>query len=389
MNDTLRQKLINSFYKNFGELPITTYKAPGRINLIGEHTDYNGGYVLPCAINAFTYLALGPSLDGKFHAISENYPETKSSWYPSEKQKHDNKAPWANYLIGLTAEFVKQGYPLKPMQLAFTSEVPTGCGLSSSAALQMSFAKAMSDLNHLGLEPTVLANLARISENNFVGSQCGIMDQLISLTAKKNCASLIDCSTLSWQHISLNPDWKLLVVHSGIKRELKASAFNQRFRECAQIKKTLDLKSLKETTLKAIKNNKNSLGDLLYRRAHHIISENKRVLELSKNISKLNSSHISRLMSDSHMSMDQNFEITTPQINKIFNLIKRLLKESGGVRMTGGGFGGCLVVLCGESNVEPIKELISDTYNKINTPKAQVFQFESAEGASVLVPAQA
>ncbi len=376
-----QEKLVESFTKAFGEKPQVIFKAPGRVNLMGEHSDYNGGFVLPCAIDAYTYIAFSPSSDSSFHCISLNFPTKKKSWLSAKEQTHNKEDPWSNYLRGLTAEFCKAGHFLKPMNLMIASDVPMGCGLSSSAALQMSYATAMNEINKLALSPLELAQLAKTSENNFVGAQCGIMDQLVSGTAKKNHASLIDCESLTWQYVPLDPRWQVVVVNSGLKRTLTNSAFNTRVEECIQLREMIS-KELRSLSLKELNSYKSKLGDKLYRRARHVVTDSQRVSLLAEALTNYKGKSVFKLMSDSHRSMDQDFEMSTPEINALFHLLRGHLKDKGGIRLTGAGWGGALVALVPQKIIPILRDLVLEYYNLGREAKADFFCFQTAGGAS-------
>ena len=350
---------------------------------MGEHSDYNGGFVLPCAIDAYAYIALAPSHNDEFTAVSLNYPGPSSSWLVCQDLNHDGKATWSDHLRGLTEEFIKAGHSLKPMNLAIASDVPIGCGLSSSAALQISFAQAMNELNALNLSPLILAQYSKQAENNFVGSQCGIMDQLVSATAKEGHASLIDCENLTWKHIPLDPRWQIAVINSGIQRTLTGSSFNTRVEECEQVRSIVS-ESLRKLSSARLESYKSALGETLYRRARHVSTDNHRVPLLAKALQDFDEGAVSELMTASHVSMDQDFEMTIPQINDIFHLIREELGPKGGIRLTGGGWGGALVVLTTTIKVQKLRDLILNQYNLEKQQKAEFFCFKAAAGASYL-----
>lgn len=375
-----REQLKKEFKEHFKRDPEFFFRAPGRVNLMGEHSDYNGGFVFPCAINVYTSIALAISQDDQFHAISKNFSTSMSSWPSSAEQSHDPKSSWADYLRGLTLEFVKAGHRLKPMTMFITSDVPIGCGLSSSAALQMSFATAMNEINNLGLSPLQLAQLAKASENNFVGSQCGIMDQLVSGTAREGHVSLIDCESMTWEYVPMDPRWQLLVINSGIPRTLTGSAFNTRVEECAKARNLLSGR-LRDVRLNELEECRPLLGEKPFKRARHVLTDNYRVPMLAKAIKDYDLESVSELMTASHHSMDQDFEMTIPEINDIFYLVKKELKEEGGIRLTGGGWGGALVALTTKDKVKKIRDLILEHYNLEKKQKAEFFVFKTAAGA--------
>ena len=244
----------------------------------------------------------------------------------------------------------------------------------------MSFATAINEINNLGLEPLQLAKLAKASENNFVGSQCGIMDQLVSGTASEGHVSLIDCESLTWEYVPIDPRWQLIVINSGISRTLTGSAFNTRVEECAKARNLLS-GPLRETGLNELEEYRHLLGEKSFKRARHVITDNHRVPMLAKALKDYDLEAASELMTASHHSMDQDFEMTISEINNIFNLVREELKGEGGIRLTGGGWGGALVALTSKDNITKIRDLIIKYYNVGKRQKAGFFTFDTAPGA--------
>jgi len=343
---TLSNARVSELFESyFGVAPIATVKAPGRVNLIGEHTDYNGGFVLPAAINYHTYIAFAPRDDRKLRLVAYNFDDESVEVDLDATQVHDTEASWSNYVRGVVQEMRKQGFTLAGGDLYIAGDLHSGAGLSSSASLEMALIRALTSLSSEQVEPTQAALMGQAAENNFVGCNCGIMDQLISARGQENAALLIDCQDLSTKAVPVPADWEILIVHSGVKRGLVDSEYNQRRQQCEQAAAYFGQTSLRTVELAQLLAAEGQLDELNFRRARHVLTENQRTLDAAKALSEGNIAGLIKVMAESHASMRDDFNITVPAIDALVKILAVAGEGKAGARMTGGGFGGCVVAV--------------------------------------------
>ncbi|WP_244904742.1 galactokinase [Cellvibrio mixtus] len=333
------------FAASFGFAPVTTVKAPGRVNLIGEHTDYNGGFVLPAAINYYTYIALAPHDDRQLHLVAYNFDNESIRIDLDAEQRHNPDESWPNYVRGVVQELRKKGFVLAGGDLYIAGNVPAGAGLSSSASLEVALIRALLSLSGETIDPTQAALIGQAAENNFVGCNCGIMDQLISARGQENAALLIDCQDLSVRPVSMPADWEILIVHSGVKRGLVDSEYNHRRQQCETAAGFFGQRSLRAVELSQLLAAENQLDELSFRRARHVLTENQRTLIAAEALAAGDLPGLIKVMVESHESMRDDFNITTPAIDTLVKILVDAGAGQAGARMTGGGFGGCVVAV--------------------------------------------
>ena len=338
-----QNKLAELFREYFDETPTFIVQAPGRVNLIGEHTDYNGGFVLPAAINYSTWVAVSSRADRELHIIAEDFGAQKVVINLDEPMLHDASAPWSNYARGVIQELQKRNYRLVGGNFLISGNVPTGAGLSSSASLEVALVRAFTELSGQTIDPTSAALVGQAAENNFVGCNCGIMDQLISARGQESSALLIDCQDLSTRTISIPNDWEILIVHSGVKRGLVESEYNQRRAQCETAARYFGQQTLRGVNLAQLLSAEDQLDALSFRRARHVLTENERTLVAATALNSGDLSTLVRVMAESHESMRDDFNITTPAIDRLVTILQEAGAGKAGARMTGGGFGGCVV----------------------------------------------
>ena len=338
-----QNKLAELFREYFDETPTFIVQAPGRVNLIGEHTDYNGGFVLPAAINYSTWVAVSSRADRELHIIAEDFGAQKVVINLDEPMLHDASAPWSNYARGVIQELQKRNYRLVGGNFLISGNVPTGAGLSSSASLEVALVRAFTELSGETIDPTSAALVGQAAENNFVGCNCGIMDQLISARGQESSALLIDCQDLSTCTISIPNNWEILIVHSGVKRGLVESEYNQRRAQCETAARYFGQQTLRGVNLAELLSAEDQLDALSFRRARHVLTENERTLVAATALNSGDLSTLVRVMAESHESMRDDFNITTPAIDRLVTILQEAGAGKAGARMTGGGFGGCVV----------------------------------------------
>ena len=378
----LTDDLINQiFLSHFSRAADFVVKAPGRVNLIGEHTDYNGGFVLPVAINYYTYIAAASSNDNRLRVIAEDFNQQQITINLSEGFVKDQNESWPNYVYGVVQQLQLAGYQLKGGDLLICGNVPAGAGLSSSASLEMALIRALLQLSNDKIDPTEAALLGQAAENQFVGCNCGIMDQLISAQGQVSSALLIDCESLSTRAISIPENWKLLIVHSGVKRGLVDSEYNQRRRQCETAAAFFKQSSLRQVSLSQLLAAEHQLDNLSFRRAHHVITENERTLLAADALVKGDIETLSRVMAESHQSMRNDFEITTPAIDQLVDIIQRAGGNQVGVRMTGGGFGGCVVAIADNELIPTLIDAVKADYLQITGCVPTIILAKASAGA--------
>jgi galactokinase len=380
-------KIFNEKYTNTG-LVKGAFSAPGRVNLIGEHTDYNEGFVLPIAIEK-KIIMLGQLRNDRLVQVFDLGYKVKIK-FSLDALTPLKKDTWANYLMGVMDEIQKEGYPLQGANLIFISNIPKGAGLSSSAALEVVTALTMAKLNLLEIKPVEMALLCRRAENNFVGVSCGIMDQYVSCLGQKNYTLFIDCRSNDYEPVPFkDPNYQVLICNSKIQRGLANSEYNRRREECKiateffKHKLNREIRALRDITIDEYKKYQAQLPEIIARRARHVISENYRVQAGVQALRMGNYSAFGQLMIESHRSLKDDYEVTCAELDLLVDLA---LKQEGvlGARMTGAGFGGCTVNLLRRDYVNTFKKNIKNEYKKITGINPDIYLTSPAEGAKVL-----
>ena len=381
----LKQPLTELFVNTFGAEPEYFFQAPGRVNLIGEHTDYNDGFVLPCAIDYQAMIAATPRDDHKVVVTAHSFGGQVSEFELSESIEHSNKAFWSNYVRGVAQVLQQKGYPLKGANLAIIGNVPQGAGLSSSACLEVVTGLTLTRLSGHDLSLKELALIAQQAENEFVGCNCGIMDQMVSACGDEGHAMLLDCRSLDTRLVSIPKGAAVIIINSNVKRGLVDSEYNTRRQQCEAAATHFGVKALRDINLAQLDAAKDELDEMTYRRARHVITENSRTETAAEALSVGDLVKMGELMAESHASMRDDFEITVPAIDAIVDIVKSVIGTEGGVRMTGGGFGGCVVALAPEALVDAVKQAVSEQYPaRANGLVADIYVCKASKGASAL-----
>ena len=340
------EKLFQSYFKHSPQIQAI---AHGRVNLIGEHTDYNGGYVLPTLIPQQISVAVSLRDDHQIHGTSKEYGERQADL----NSPTDNS--WLDFVRGAIHFIQLEGVRVQGLNIAVTSDVPSGAGLSSSAALEIAILRALSSLFNITIPSTQLALMGQKIEHEFVGTQCGIMDQMACANTKLGEVLFLDCESLQTQIIPQFPEHRFLVIHSGSSRKLTEGNYNQRKSETSQAAQFLNIPSLRHATLDLVNTINN---DVILRRARHIVSENSRVLQSVECFKKNDPETFGELMYQSHQSMAEDYEISSAELNVLVDAAK--LAGALGARLTGAGFGGCVVVLTSEDKREKVASFIAN-----------------------------
>lgn len=361
---TPKQQAEAAFRYSFGAAPEHFFQAPGRVNLIGEHTDYNDGFVLPVAINFQTVVAARPALGRTIRLVAADYNNEQDAFSLDDPIEPHKTYLWANYIRGVIKGLVSRGFLVGGTDLVISGNVPQGAGLSSSAALEVAVGQTFKSLFNLDISRVDLALIGQQAEHTFVGTKCGIMDQLVCAKGQKGHALLIDCRSLETETVLIPDDLEILIVDSNVTRGLVDSAYNARREQCEDAARLLGLKALRDISLENLKDRIGELPPLVAKRARHVVSENHRTREAAEALATSNIARLSHLMAASHASMRDDFEITIPAIDFIVETISDVIGERGGVRMTGGGFGGCVVALLPHDLIADVRMALADPYKK-------------------------
>jgi galactokinase len=376
--DTPRVRAERSFTEAFGAAPDLLIQAPGRVNLIGEHTDYNDGFVLPCAIDLGTAVAARARTDAMMETIASDFDGERDSI--AVDGPIDHAGGWRDYVRGVAVMLQDEGLA-RGADLAVSGNVPKGAGLSSSASLEVAVASTLAHLNGLAIDPTRIAQLAQRAENEFVGCSCGIMDQLVSARAQAGHALLIDCRSLECRPVPMPEGLAVIVIHSRIERGLVDSAYNERRRQCEQAARHYGVAALRDLDEAALDAGREGLDPLTFRRARHVVTENARTLAAAEALAAGDLARLGVLMAQSHASMRDDFEITLPAIDRLVEIAAEAIGSDGGARMTGGGFGGCIVALAPEGAVERVQEAVARDYRSPDGKEAHFMVCRPSAGA--------
>ncbi len=373
------------FERRYGRRATALARAPGRINLIGEHTDYNDGFVLPLAIDRYTWVAAGARADGVVRVTALDFHGEQDDFVLDGLPKRHAGGDWRNYVRGVLAELHAEGLLSRGLDLVVAGNVPQGAGLSSSASLELAVLHgALAALELPALAPSRMALLAQQAEVNFVGCRCGLMDQLASACSVADKALLIDCRTSALRPAALPAGMAVLAVHSQVRRNLLDSGYNDRRLACEQAVTILGVPALRDIDLPALEAARGRLPEMVFRRARHVVTENARVVRFTEALERSDLSSMGQLMAESHQSLRDDFEVTVPAVDQLVALLKAALGDEGGARMTGGGFGGCVVAVLPELMVPEVLAAVRRGYRSPNGATAQTFWFHAAAGAGSL-----
>ncbi len=371
-----------SLYKQSGQRP-RLFFAPGRVNLIGEHTDYNGGFVFPCALNFGTYLLIRehPGNDIRFASTNMEYKVS----IPLNELGIKHEDHWVNYPLGVIDQFKKKGIRPAGMDLLYSGDIPNGAGLSSSASIELVTAFALEKILSTNLGTLELVKLSQRAENEFVGMNCGIMDQFAVGMGSKNKALFLNCDTLDYELVSLDlQNYQLIIANTNKRRGLTDSKYNERRTECETavglIQKKKEIRNLSDLDLQKLKKLRYLIENpVVYKRAHHVVGENERVLDAVAALKKGNLQTFGQLMNASHNSLKNDYEVTGPELDA---LVEEAGKVAGvlGSRMTGAGFGGCTVSIVLKTKVKKFCETVGQNYNKRTGLKAEFYLPEIGDG---------
>jgi len=381
-----KEVLIKGFKESFGFEPELISRAPGRVNLIGEHTDYNDGFVLPIALEMSIHIAASGRSDRKVVLRSLDLDQTVE--FDLDRIERDEEHPWSNYPRGVAYVLQEEGYKLRGMNGVISGDVPQGAGSSSSAAFELSSAMAFLALSDLQIPLPTLARLCQRAENQFIGVNCGIMDQFISAAGRKGHALFLDCRSLDYQLIPLNLNgYKIAICNTMVKRELTSSEYNVRRSECEEGVKMMrrrypNIKALRDLTSEMFERYADELPLLIRRRCGYVIRENERVLSSVEALKAGDLARFGKLMNLSHDGLKEEYEVSCFELDTMVELA-RSVDGVLGARMTGAGFGGCTVNLVSQNSLESFISRVKEGYKEKTGISPEIYISDPADGAEV------
>jgi galactokinase len=376
--------LLDRFKQIYGEGDYSIFFAPGRVNLIGEHTDYNGGFVLPCALGFGTILIIKYNTSNRMRLASTNFDFQAD--LALEEISDKIRSEWVNYPLGVIGQFVKRGIKMRGFDMLFSGDIPNGAGLSSSASIEIATAVALDDMLQSHFDRIELVKIGRAAENEFVGMNCGIMDQFAVGMGRKNSALYLNCRTLDYENVEMNlQGYSIVIANTNKRRELADSKYNERVSECTIALEALRMEKpmidLSDIDLAGFTAAQKRIGDnTIRRRARHVISENERVKNAVIALKKGDLCTFGQLMNQSHQSLKEDYEVTGLELDTIVGLAQSV-KGVIGARMTGAGFGGCSVNIVKTGNVDEFIEFVGTNYKERTGLTADFYLASLGDGA--------
>jgi galactokinase len=378
-------ELLASYQSRFGATP-SVYRAPGRVNLIGEHTDYNEGLVLPAAIGFSCWVAIAPRDDRKLILYSENFDETHQADLDDLGPRGSQH--WSDYPLGVAWALQDAGYRLRGANLYIVGDVPLGAGLSSSAAVLVSTGYALLAASNHPIDRTRLAVITQRAENEYVGLRCGIMDQFVSCQGRAGHALMLDCRSLEYQLVKIPSRVRLVICNSMVKHKLQAGEYNVRREECEEAVRKLSaalpgIRSLRDVSSEQLEQNRSLLPDILFRRARHIITENKRVRQVADLFQQGKTAGLGEVMAAGHQSLRDDYEVSCRELDLMVEIAGRQ-RGVYGARMTGGGFGGCTINFVDADHAAEFERQVFAEYESATGLRPDIYVCEASQGAELV-----
>jgi galactokinase len=383
----LTAHIAAEFQKTYGRAPRWIAAAPGRVNVIGEHTDYNDGFVLPMAIEFYTIMAADKRPDGKNVITFRSTSQPDAATVDLSAPVKPGTPKWGNYPRGVVAGFLSRGINPGGLDVLLHSTVPLGSGLSSSAALEVCAATLIEAVTGKTIDPIEKALLAQKAEHDFAHVPCGIMDQFISALGREGHLLLLDCRTRKTELVPMNdPSVALLIINTNVKHELSGGEYAERRAQCEEAAKNLGVKSLRDVTAEQLERGKSKLSEVVYRRARHVIGEIERTTHAAEGVRNSNWPTVGQLMYASHYALRDDYEVSCDELDAVVEIAEGIGNKGGiyGCRMTGGGFGGCCVALVRAVEIKSIAKQIEAAYKKKTGIEATVFSSRPAAGATII-----
>lgn len=380
------EKVQAEFLRRMQRAATLVARGPGRVNLIGEHTDYNDGFVLPVAIDRAAFAAASPRQDRLLRVWATQYQAEMI--LDLDRATPDATREWGMYILGMAAMIERDGYQLCGADLVIDGDVPTGAGLSSSAALENAVGAALAAIAGLHIPPVRMAQIGQKTENQFVGVNSGIMDQMISALGQAQHALLIDCRSYTYRPISMPADVRLVVCDSKVSRELAGSAYNERRAQCEEAVRLLqtvlpDIVALRDVTPDQLAQHEHLLSPLVRQRARHVVTENARTVEGAERLVAGDLQAFGQLMNESHRSLRDDYEVSSPQLDLLAKTAQRVPGVFGS-RLTGAGFGGCTISLVAPDAVASMITAVQDAYSRSFQITPEVYVCMASDGAQVI-----
>jgi galactokinase len=381
-----RAQEIKDKFRSLFHTDATLYRAPGRVNLIGEHTDYNDGFVMPAAIGFSCWAAMAPRDDHKLVIHSENFDDRVEADLNDLHPLPDSE--WANYPLGVAWSLERDGHHLRGANVYISGDVPLGSGLSSSAAIEVSIGYGLLDIAGRPIDRTALALLCQRAENEFVGARCGIMDQFISCHGREGHAMLLDCRSLEIRMLPVPSAVALIICNTMVKHELGASEYNDRRAECEEAVHLLGkvlpgIRALRDVTPAQLEEHRKLLPEITYKRARHVVTENERVLRAAEAFQSGQIEKLGPLMADSHRSLREDYQVSCSELDTMVEIAAR---QRGvlGARMTGGGFGGCTINLVETQRGPEFQQKVSAAYTSATGLHPDIYVCKASQGAEAV-----
>ncbi len=370
------------FREMFGSTPLI-FRAPGRVNVIGEHTDYNGGFVMPAALEFYTWVAAAKREDRVLEVYSAHFDETIS--LSLGKLDDPPRRHWSDFIRGVAAVLQNAGHKLAGANLVIHGDVPLGAGLSSSASLEVAAALALNSVSGIDVPRLELVKLCQKAEHEFVGTRCGIMDQFVAVHGAAGHALMLDCRSLEYELLPLPHDFRLVVCNSMVKHELASGEYNHRRADCEEAVRLLQthlpaIRALRDVSVADLEAWKRVLPATVYRRCRHVVTENQRVLEAAKALHSNDADRVGHLMRQSHASLRDDYQVSCRELDLLVEMAS-LRPGVYGARMTGGGFGGCTVNLLRADACDSFKEHMTRTYREATGIVPEIYICEPGQGA--------
>lgn len=385
INQLMKEKVLQDFKKNFNEEP-TIVRSPGRVNIIGEHTDYNNGFVLPAAIDKAIYVAVSARNDDKIKLYSGEFDETFDT---SLAELKPTDKGWPNYVLGVANQLKERRYKIKGFNLAIDGDVPIGSGLSSSAAVECATAFALNELFQLGIEKKDIAFIGQKAEHTFAGVMCGIMDQFASVFGKKNHVIKLDCQSLDYEYVPLNLEgYKILLLNTNVKHSLGSSEYNTRRAQCEQgvawVKEHHpEVNSLRDVNMEMLHKYVEPRDKLIYQRCKYVVEEKERLLTGCEDLKKGDLKSLGKKMFQTHDGLSKEYEVSCEELDFLVDAVRNN-PDVVGARMMGGGFGGCTINIVKEEAIDDLVNQLEEGYQKAMGKELSASIAQIEEGTCLL-----
>jgi len=381
----LVERTVAAFCNAYGHAPELLAFAPGRVNLIGDHTDYNDGFALPCALQFGTVVAASPLEEPRIIARAADLQAADDDFRIDAPIETAAQGNWQNHVRGIAAGLPAFGLPVSGAKLAFSGNVPQGNGLSSSASLGVALGLALTALGgEKAPDKQAIARVAQWSEHHYVGCACGLLDQISSAYGRQDGALLLDCRSLTVQPVSFPADAAIVIVPSGVARGLVDSAYNERRAQCRQAAEYFGVESLRELDLAMLEAGEASCDPIVFRRARHVVTENARTRSAAEAMARGDLAELGQAMRASHASLRDDFEVSVSAVDALVESLNAAIGEGGGARMTGGGFGGCVVAVVAVGRLPAIDRALADHWRRTGKPDQAHFLGIPSAGARLL-----